>query len=106
MGRFSISLLLFFSVLALLLGGTPVLQADDDHERARELLLSGDVVSVESLLQKVWQSVPGGRLLELEFEKKKGRYVYEVEVLDAGGSVWEFYFDARSGELIKKEMDH
>ncbi len=101
MGRFKTILLLFL----LSVGNAPVLQADDDHERARELLLSGKIVPVETLLQQVWQNVPRGRLLELEFEKKKGRYVYEVVVVDAGGTVWEFYFDAQSGELIKKELE-
>lgn len=77
--------------------------ASDDHELARQLLLQGKIVPAEVLVDKVWQYVSKGRLLELEFEKKGERYIYEVVVVDGEGQVSDFYFDAETGELIERE---
>ena len=46
-------------------------QADEDHERARELVKSGEIISLEHLLQKILSKEPGKhRLLEAELEYK------------------------------------
>ncbi len=42
----------------------------------------------------------------MELEHKQGRLVYELELLDEQGRVWEFYFDAASGEMIKKKIEN
>lgn len=78
--------------------------ADDDHEQARRLKESGQILSLEQIL-KAARSVHSGRVLEVELDNEKGRYVYEVELLDEGGEVWELYFDAASGELIKRKRE-
>ena len=78
--------------------------ADDDHEQARQLKESGQILSLEKILKSA-QSVHSGRVIEVELDNEKGRYVYEVELLDEGGEVWELYFDAASGELIKRERE-
>lgn len=48
-----------------------------------------------------------GLLLEAALKSFNGRDVYEIEILDEGGKVWETYFDARSGEVMTliKEQD-
>ena len=78
--------------------------ADDDHEQARRLKESGQILSLEQIL-KAAQSVHSGRVLEVELDNEKGRYVYEVELLDERGEVWELYFDAANGKLIKRERE-
>lgn len=53
------------------------------------------------------RSHKAGDLLETELEKnrKTGLYIYEVEILDAKGMVWELDINAKTGELIKIEAD-
>jgi uncharacterized membrane protein YkoI len=95
--------LVFAPGLALLPGRAG---ADDDHERARHLQESGEIVALEVI---IWKLKARGmtRLLEVELEEKRGRYVYEIEMLDDRGVVQKLWFDARSGELLgeKREDD-
>jgi len=44
-------------------------------------------------------------VLETELEHKKGMYIYEVELLDAHSQVWEIKLDAKTGKLIKMELE-
>ena len=41
----------------------------------------------------------------MELEKKGGRYIYEVELLNNNDEVWEVKLDAKTGELIKLEIE-
>lgn len=77
---------------------------DDDHQQARRLKDSGQILPLEQII-KAAQAEHPGRVIEVDLETKKGRHVYEVELLDQHGEVWELYFDAASGELIKGKRD-
>ena len=80
--------------------------ADEDHERARELVKSGEIMPLEQLLQKVVSGDSGKlRLLEAELERKQGRLVYELELVDEQGVVRELLFDAKTGEVIGEAYD-
>ena len=80
--------------------------ADDDHERARELVKSGEIIALEQLLQKIVAGEKGHlRLLEAELEEKSGRLVYELELVDEKGVVREMLFDAKTGEALGEEED-
>lgn len=87
--------------MLLLMGGSAM--ADEDHEAARRLRESGQIVPLESILERVRVQHPQGTLLEVELERERGTWVYEVELLDAAGSVREMLFDARTGEFIGQE---
>lgn len=79
-------------------------QASDDREAARQLLQSGEILELETILQKA-RAIQPGRVLEVEFEAKKQRYVYEIEILDEAGVVHELKLDATNGELLKIERE-
>ena len=80
--------------------------ADEDHERARELVKSGEIIPLEQLLKKVADSGYGKlRLLEVELEREHGRLVYELELVDEKGLVRELLFDAKTGEVLDEEGD-
>lgn len=80
--------------------------ADEDHERARELVKSGEIMPLEQLLQKITsQQSSQLRLLEAELERKQGRLVYELELVDEQGVVRELLFDAKTGESLGEEDD-
>jgi len=95
MGRLS----LILPGLLLLMSAT---HADEDHERARQLVDEGRILPLEQLLERFGERQPG-RLLEVELEEKKGRYLYELEFLEPDGEVREYYIDAASGEVVKEE---
>lgn len=100
--RFFSSGLLMLFALSLMAQG--VVQADEDHDQARRLKESGLILPLEQII-KAAQAEHPGRVIEVDLESKKGRHVYEVELLDKQGKVWELYFDAVSGELIKRKRD-
>jgi uncharacterized membrane protein YkoI len=84
-------------------------EEQEEHE-ARELAVvrslagQGDILSLEQILQNARQ-LHAGRVLETELEEGGDGMVYEVEILDANGEVWEMKFDARSGELLGEEQE-
>jgi uncharacterized membrane protein YkoI len=76
--------------------------SDSDQDRARALKNAGDILSLETILEKARKDQPG-RVVETELERKGERYVYEIKVVDDKGSVRKLRYDARTGELIKRE---
>ena len=80
-----------------------MVQADDyDHEQVKRLHDAGELVALEQITEDVRKRF-GGRILEIELERKRQRYVYEIEVLDAQGTVRELYYDARNGQFLRQE---
>ena len=77
---------------------------ESEHEAVRELAQQGDILPLEQILERARQHRTG-RVLETELEQKRGRYIYEIEMLDDNGEVWEMKFDATSGELLGQEQE-
>ena len=75
-----------------------------DSREARKLLEAGDIVPLERITEDARTRHPG-RILEVELDREDGRYVYEVELVDERGVVWELYYDARTGELLKDKRE-
>ncbi len=93
------------TLLALVLtGGCGLSAADDDHLKARALVEVGSILPLEQILKRVAIDHPG-HILEVEFEVERGRYLYEIELVDKKGLVWELEYDAQSGQLIEKELE-
>lgn len=78
--------------------------ADIDQNTVRKLRSSGQILSLETIHTKA-RSIKPGKILETELEQKKGRYIYEVELLDEAGTVWEIKLDAATNTLIEIEQD-
>ena len=76
----------------------------EDHDRARQLVESGDIVPLEDILKTSRDTHPG-KILEVELETEQEQLVYEIEILDTQGIVWELKYDAYSGKLIKTEKE-
>ena len=96
-------LFMLFACGLMILHALPT-QADIDQATARKLSASGQILPLEIIHTKA-KSIKAGKILETELESKKGLYVYEVELLDAHGTVWEIKLDAKTGTLIKLEQD-
>lgn len=78
--------------------------ASEDQDQARTLREAGDILPLEQILEKAKQKQPG-RVVETELEKKSGRHVYEVKIVDDRGAVHELKYDARTGELLKAKRE-
>jgi len=74
------------------------------HEDARRLREAGDIVSLESIINTA-KTYHEGRIIEVELEQKQDTLVYEVEIVDDQGIVWELYFDAKNGQLLEHKKD-
>jgi len=86
----------------------PGLRADDDASQARELVKSGIILPLSHFIEAAQRHHPGHIIeAELEYEAYHGGhgYVYEIEILDANGQVWELEFHAETGELLEKERE-
>ena len=94
-------------LLCIIIGlGIPsgVILADDDHQKARRLLESGEVLPLTVILEKV-QVHHQGKILEVELEQKSGKIIYEIEMLNENGIVYELYVDAKTGEVLRTKVD-
>jgi uncharacterized membrane protein YkoI len=78
--------------------------ADNSQDIARKLSASGKILPLEIIYEKA-QAIKSGKILETELEVKGRQYIYEVELLDSNGLVWEIELDAKTGKLIKMEED-
>jgi uncharacterized membrane protein YkoI len=79
--------------------------ADDiDQATARKLRSSGQILPLEKIHTKA-KTIKAGKILETELETKNGQYIYEIELLDDKGIVWEIKLNAKTGQLIKLEED-
>lgn len=92
-------------LLGLLLAGGGA-QADSDHDRVKRLRDAGHILPLESIVASSRRDYPGGRILEAELEFEAGRYVYELKMLTEDGTVHTLEYDARSGDLWRREDNH
>ena len=78
--------------------------ADDlrDHDRARRALEAGEILPLKTVLETLARDTPG-QVMEVELERKGERWVYEIKLLRAGGSLVKFRVDARDGAIIPRQ---
>lgn len=92
-----LAIVMLMSILAI--GPT---QADDghDHDRARQALEAGEVLPLRAILERVERDNPG-QVMEVELERKDGRWIYEIKLLRTSGSLVKLKVDARDGTLLE-----
>lgn len=102
--RFFNALLRITLLLNLGVWGASASWAEINHQEALRLKQTGAILSLEEIVARV-RSLKPGIIIETELDFEKGRYVYEIEVLDPQGQVWEIELDAASGELLEIKLD-
>ncbi len=91
--------------MALVLLTTPVVGitgGERDQDRARQALKSGEVMPLVTILERVAREHPG-QVMEVEFERDDGVWVYELRVLEPGGGLIKLKVDARTGVILKSK---
>lgn len=73
-----------------------------DHDRARQALEAGEIMPLKAILERVERDTPG-QVIEVELEREAGRWIYEIKLLAAGGSIVELEIDARDGSVLKRK---
>lgn len=89
----------------LLWSGMAISSAGVTQDEALRLRQSGEIQALEHIITKA-QAQHAGTILEAELNREGGGYVYEVEILDANGAVWEMRFNAHTGELLNTKKEH
>ena len=89
---------LLMGVAVLAFGTGSRVAASDDHDAIQALREDGRILPLSTVLAS--DDLAGMRVLEADLEREHGRFVYELEVLDAGGHVTERYYDAVTGQRI------
>lgn len=87
-----------------LFGAVPAAHAEreHDHDRARDAVAAGQVLPLAKVLAQIEREQPGAQVLEVELEEKRGRWVYEIKLLQPGGRLLKQYLDARDGKPLRR----
>lgn len=100
--------LILFAALAMSPGiagaGDPDFDTDRDAEIARGLVAEGRIRPLSEVLQAALREQPG-RVIEVDLDTDDGRHVYEFEIVDGDGRVWELEMDAATATLIDRELE-
>jgi uncharacterized membrane protein YkoI len=75
-------------------------------DEALKLRDSGSIQSFEKLNELALAQHPGGLIRETELENAWGRYIYQLEVVDAKGIEWDLEIDAANGQILKNHQDN
>ena len=96
---------LLFALLPALLALplSAVARSEADQDRARAALQAGEILPLNTILTRLAQTQPG-QVLEVELERKDGRWLYEIKLLQPGGGLRKLELDARSGEVLRHKQ--
>jgi uncharacterized membrane protein YkoI len=90
------------ALLVGLLTGTAAFGDSLSPDRVRALVERGEILPLEEILKRNELST-SGRIIEIELERKRGAYVYEIKVLRPGGRYRDLKIDARTGAIVGRE---
>lgn len=78
-------------------------EREGDHDRARAALQAGEVMPLQKVLEQVQRSHPG-EVLEVELEHERGRWVYELKLLQNGGRLLRLDVDAKTAQVLRSRQ--
>lgn len=84
---------------------TPLFAKDRDHDTAYRLKQSGEILPLEIILEHA-KRYHDGQIIEVELEEKRKQFIYEIEIIDTNGILWEMKLDATDGTLLSEEQEH
>jgi uncharacterized membrane protein YkoI len=75
-----------------------------DHERARHALECGEVMPLADVLAAVRPHI-SGKIIETEFEREHGVWIYELTIIDSSGRLEELHVDAKTARILNSEEE-
>ncbi len=91
--------LVMLMTLALPGSGVSFAADNSDHDRARQAVEAGDVLPLRTILDRVEREYPG-QVMEVELDREKGEWVYEIKLLRKGGVLTKLKIQARDGTIL------
>ena len=82
----------------------PALAGDDDHVAARQAMQRGEILPLPRILTAAQAAAPGD-VIEVELDRHRGAWRYEVKILTSTGRVLEVKLDARTAAVLEIEED-
>ena len=76
-----------------------------DQDRARSAVEGHEILPLPRVVSEVRRSF-GGRVIEVNLERKRGRYVYELKLISADGRIVEVEVDAATGVAVDEGEAH
>ncbi len=73
-------------------------------QQVLDLVVKGEIVSILSL-QEQHSELQNVRWLDIELEREHGIWLYEMKVIDEQGEIFEYTFNAETGELLHIELE-
>ena len=101
----TLSKLSCMAMLAMLVAGASYAGDDSDHDRARQALEAGEVLPLRTILERVEREHPG-QVMEVELDREKGVWLYEIKILREGGALIKLKINARDGTLLGLKEKH
>ena len=77
---------------------------DDDGSSARAGVSSGAILPLSSILAQIEPEF-GARLIDADITKRRGRMVYELEMITRNGRVLDLRVDAATARILDIEVD-
>lgn len=68
----------------------------NDHDRARQAVAAGLVLPLPVVLERLQKEMPG-QVLEVELEREREAWIYEIKLLTPAGQLSKVKVDARTG---------
>lgn len=93
------------ALLVMLVAGPSHAGDDKDHDRARQALEAGEVLPLRTILERVERDHPG-QVMEVELDREKGEWLYEIKILREGGALIKLKINARDGSLLGIKQKH
>lgn len=87
------------SALAMPAAGVSHAADGGDHDRARQAVEAGDMLPLRTILERVERAYPG-QVMEVELDREKGEWVYEIKLLRQGGALMKLKVLARDGTVL------
>ncbi len=87
-------------MLALAIFSARAFADNDDHDLARAALERGEIKPLSDILATVQKEYPGD-ILEVEFERDDGLWLYEIKTIDKSGHLLKIYVDAARNVIIR-----
>lgn len=84
------------------LAAAPGLADSISPDRIPALVERGEVLPLEQILKRNEPQITG-RIIEIELERKKDTYLYEIKILRPDGRYRELKIDARTGAVVREE---
>jgi uncharacterized membrane protein YkoI len=97
---------LFRLVLVLLIApfaGGWAMASSNDHDLALAALASGEILALSAILGKLEKDYPG-QIIEVELEREKGQWIYEIKLLQKNGLRQKIKVDAKSATVISSKQ--